>query len=59
MLSNIGGLFVGLHKVFAIIVLVVCQLKFNSKLIAIINSKVIDLDGCLTEAEIESKRKLK
>ena len=59
MLSKVGGLFVGLHKVFVVIVMVVCHVKFNSKLIAIINSKIVDMDGDLTETEIESQRKLK
>lgn len=36
MLSEVGGLFVGLNKVFMIAVLVVCHIKFNTKLISII-----------------------
>ena len=58
MLSKVGGLFVGLHKGFILIVTILCHFKFNSKLIAIINSKLIDLDGDLNPSEKESLRKL-
>ena len=60
MFSKLGGLFVGLNKVLAVIVLACCHLKFNSKLIAIINSGQINLNGEeLTQSEVESKKKLK
>ena len=39
MFSKVGGMAVALHKVFIIIVLVVCHHKFKSKLIGIINTK--------------------
>lgn len=52
MLSKVGGLFVGLHKVFVVAVLIVCHVKLNSKLIAIMISRLVDLDGEITEKEI-------
>ena len=59
MFSKVGGLFVGLNKIFKIIVAVLCHLKLNSKLIAVITSKQIDHDGDRSEREQETFNKLK
>ena len=45
LVSKVGGLFIGLNKAFALVVLLMCELKFKSKLIAIINFRQVDKDG--------------